>query len=934
MVPTIVRSDSSQGYSDTITSYQNDSTFNYKIIATNRPTQYTASPLPSGLKLNAQTGLISGAPRDTGVTTATITAANASGISPNFTLVIHIIAAAILTVPTVLRSDGSQGNSDTITCYQNDSTFNYKIVATGGPLQYTASPLPKGLKLNSQTGVITGAPKDTGITRVTIKAANGNRVSSGFILIIHSIAVKIPNILRSDGTKGISDSIIGFLGDSTFNYTIIATGGPLQYTVSPLPKGLKLNSQTGVITGAPQDTGFTSLSITAVNADGVSPIFTLLIHVIPISVPNIASPQFTYAIIGRPFYYKISVSSKSDGFFASNLPIGLSLDNASGVISGTISSLSTIVSALSAKNNKGSSGDFLLKTVVIDVGNAGNHTPLPSGGDYIDTLSMSDTSLQGIGISLSAGPGDSAPKLLPNALSVIKTNTNSAIRISISSSLFNDVTGFRAKLIIRDSLKADTILLSRPIIRDHANCDDVFTQSLSWVPLSVTALPDSPAARQKLSSLFSDKGEYDKQKCRLLQWIASSGNSASLAEFGTLPDSLFNFKPGRLFWMKAVDSVPISFGKATTVALNDTFPITLSPNNWTDFSLPFLFPVMLSDIFSATQTKTGINYGDSLEFYHWKKSGISYSTEPLYLSRLSGLNSSEQTISGGVGKAFSIFNPYSNPVTLYFPPTCSAQTLVELKKKTSRPSHNQSAWSVKVKCHDDLGNVLADIYCGGDETLPGPIYYPVPPSFLSKSIQIMDSIHGKYHGAMVTNSKVNQGAIFSLLLSNNSDRWTTLSVAVESFINLPYNNKAVLIDLSASQAYINDKLSVSLGKGASQTIYLGVGTSTYISTMKNTISMAPGLRSMYPNPFRNFLCVQYVVPFKIIEGITFSLTDLQGKCIWSKTQQNPQSGIHELRINLDTKENTRLAAGIYLLRYSIIDNQKSVVMFHKRVFCM
>jgi hypothetical protein len=63
--------------------------FSYQITATNNPASYSASPLPSGLNLNASTGRISGTPVAPGATSVTISATNASGTG-TATLVINI----------------------------------------------------------------------------------------------------------------------------------------------------------------------------------------------------------------------------------------------------------------------------------------------------------------------------------------------------------------------------------------------------------------------------------------------------------------------------------------------------------------------------------------------------------------------------------------------------------------------------------------------------------------------------------------------------------------------------------------------------------------------------------------------------------------------------------------------------------------------------
>lgn len=53
--------------------------FSYQITATNSPTSYSATGLPSGLVLNTSTGLISGTPSTAATSKVAIGATNAGG---------------------------------------------------------------------------------------------------------------------------------------------------------------------------------------------------------------------------------------------------------------------------------------------------------------------------------------------------------------------------------------------------------------------------------------------------------------------------------------------------------------------------------------------------------------------------------------------------------------------------------------------------------------------------------------------------------------------------------------------------------------------------------------------------------------------------------------------------------------------------------------
>ena len=55
-----------------------------------------------------------------------------------------------------------------------ETPFQYRINSSGGttPIVYSASPLPPGLSLDTESGLISGAPTEIGTNRIVIGAAN------------------------------------------------------------------------------------------------------------------------------------------------------------------------------------------------------------------------------------------------------------------------------------------------------------------------------------------------------------------------------------------------------------------------------------------------------------------------------------------------------------------------------------------------------------------------------------------------------------------------------------------------------------------------------------------------------------------------------------------------------------------------------------------
>ncbi len=139
--------------------------FSYTILATNTPTSYSATGLPTGLTLNTSTGAITGTVAASGTAVATITATNASG-SGKSPLTITTTASAV--APTITSAATINAKVGAL--------VNAFLSATGtSPIAWavTSGQLPAGLSLNNSTGAITGTPTTEGTASFTVRATNG-----------------------------------------------------------------------------------------------------------------------------------------------------------------------------------------------------------------------------------------------------------------------------------------------------------------------------------------------------------------------------------------------------------------------------------------------------------------------------------------------------------------------------------------------------------------------------------------------------------------------------------------------------------------------------------------------------------------------------------------------------------------------------------------
>jgi len=74
-------------------------------------------------------------------------------------------------------------SSATLASATKNSVFNYAITASNTPTSYSATGLPAGLSINTNTGVISGTPTTLGTTAVTLGATNTSGTSNSVLVI-------------------------------------------------------------------------------------------------------------------------------------------------------------------------------------------------------------------------------------------------------------------------------------------------------------------------------------------------------------------------------------------------------------------------------------------------------------------------------------------------------------------------------------------------------------------------------------------------------------------------------------------------------------------------------------------------------------------------------------------------------------------------------
>ena len=232
-----------------------------------------------------------------------------------------------------------------------NESFSYQITASNSPTSYGAYYLPYGLSFDSATGIISGTPLYTGNYAISLYAYGPSSTASGTLyLSVETLAPRITSPTLAAATQGYP-----------FSYQITATKNPTSYSVSGLPVGLILDASTGLISGTLNVYGYFNVYIYATNSHGTSDSVTLGLSVAS-SVPVVTGGDVS-TNKGAAFSYQISATKNPTSYDAAGLPPGLTVDPATGLISGTPTVSGQYDVVLTAQNSFGPGTNLLTLTV-------------------------------------------------------------------------------------------------------------------------------------------------------------------------------------------------------------------------------------------------------------------------------------------------------------------------------------------------------------------------------------------------------------------------------------------------------------------------------------------------------------------------------------------------------------------------------------------
>lgn len=209
----------------------------------------------------------------------------------------------------------------------------------GDVLTYGATGLPNGLNISPATGVISGTPSAAGSFSPTVTVTDAARLSASASfswtvngsVVNHSPTIVAPAAQASSLGAAVSLAISAADPD----------GDTLTYEAPGLPTGLAIDSGSGIITGTATAAGSFSPTVKVTDTGGLyaTASFAWTVNNPNNRPPGIVAPASLVASVGADVSLAISASDPDNDvltYEATGLPGGLTINPATGVISGTI----------------------------------------------------------------------------------------------------------------------------------------------------------------------------------------------------------------------------------------------------------------------------------------------------------------------------------------------------------------------------------------------------------------------------------------------------------------------------------------------------------------------------------------------------------------------------------------------------------------------
>ncbi|RDL48592.1 hypothetical protein BLJAPNOD_04869 [Ensifer sp. M14] len=374
------------------------------------------------------------------------TATNATGTSAAATVTITVTAPTLSVSPVAGALPGGTAKTAysgvTVAASAGTSPYIYAVTGT----------LPDGLTLDPASGLISGTPTTAGDYTFTVTATDANN-ATGTAAYSIAIAVQAPTAGNVSATVG---------ANSTANPLTLDLGGgiadALAIGTQPTHGTASVSGLAITYTPTPGYSGSDSFTYTATNATGTSTAATVTITV---TAPTLSFSPVDGALPGgtaKTAYSGVTVAASAGTApyiyaVTGTLPDGLTLDPASGLISGTPTTAGDYtftVTATDANNATGTAAYSIAIAVeaptagnvsaTVAANSTANPVTLDLGGGIADTLAIGTqpthgtAAVSGLAITYTPTPGYSgSDSFTYTATNATGTSTAATVTITVTA---------------------------------------------------------------------------------------------------------------------------------------------------------------------------------------------------------------------------------------------------------------------------------------------------------------------------------------------------------------------------------------------------------------------------------------------------------------------------------------------------------------------
>ncbi|MFH0734579.1 MAG: T9SS type A sorting domain-containing protein [bacterium] len=353
---------------------------------------------------------------------------------------------------------------------------------------------------------------------------------------------------------------------------------------------------------------------------------------------------------------------------------------------------------------------------------------------------------------------------------------------------------------------------------------------------------------------------------------------------------VFNFRPGRAFWIISKNGMNISTNKNTvTVDNNNYYAISLH-SGWNLISNPF---------------EKDVNWNKIIQI-----NGITLN--PLLYSWNSAWNSAASVISPYEGYYF--YNAH-NKTNLKIPYSPSGAGSVQLAKM-NKLNENTFICLELIKENVSINKIYTAINDSASLDFDINDYYAAPGNFEDISLKIYNNNLSSGYKYLFTDTRplIDEGQMFDLQTKNNTG--SVLELVWNKIPETYKDYETYLVDRRINKFYDLKTLNkIDLPAYYKENNFsLLIGTENYINDIKQ--SLLPSeyiLYQNYPNPFNAGTVIRYSLPYE--SEINITLYNIVGEVVKVITNTKQEAGYYEQQLQMNN-----FASGVYF--YSI--NAKSI----------